>query len=210
MVGSMFCDGSCRGNGQKGAFGGWAWGYWDGPIRGSPRTSGSAPLPASPTPTNQRAELTALLEALRWLSACGVPSATIYTDSNYAIQCTSKWGPGWKRAGWKRSSGEPLQNLDLVKPLVELWKPQWKLQHVYGHQKGSSDEAYGNNWVDRAAVEAAESKMTVSPMMEYHPADVSLPLSLSLPLPLPLPLPPPTPRATAVKQQDLRKWFGVS
>lgn len=207
MVGSMFCDGSCRGNGQRGAFGGWAWGFWDGPILGSPRTSGSAPLPHSPTPTNQRAELTALLEALKWLSANGIPSTTIFTDSNYAIQCTSKWGPGWKKAGWKRSSGEPLQNLDLVKPLVEIWKPQWKLQHVYGHQKGSSDEAYGNNWVDRAAVEAAEMKTSVAPSTSYFLPETPVE---NIIVEVPVRKAPTSIQSihSIPKQQDIRLWFG--
>lgn len=206
MNGSMFCDGSCRGNGQRGAFGGWAWGFWVGPILGSPIADGSAPLPHTPTPTNQRAELTALLEALRWLSAQGVSSATIYTDSNYAIQCTSKWGPGWKKAGWKRSSGEPLQNLDLVKPLVDIWKPQWRLQHVYGHQKGTSDEAYGNNWVDRAAVEAANTKVTVSPQKLYVPPLENI--VVPAPVVLKQKLSEYKTSQTVIKQQDIRKWFG--
>lgn len=101
--------------------------------------------------TNQRAELMALLEAMRH----GI-NATIYTDSMYAINCTSVWGPSWKKKGWKRDSGEPLQNLDLIQPLVALWdKTRWPLRHVRGHQTGSSPEAYGNNWVDRAAVQAS-------------------------------------------------------
>lgn len=80
---------------------------------------------------------------------------TIYTDSMYTINCTSKWGPSWKRAGWKRAGGEIIQNLDLIQPLVALWQPKWKLVHVRGHQTGSSPEAHGNNWVDRAAVAAS-------------------------------------------------------
>jgi ribonuclease HI len=146
------------------------------------------------------------MEALQWLSSQGIPSAVIYTDSNYAIQCTSKWGPGWKRAGWKRSSGEPLQNLDLVKPLVDMWKPQWKLQHVYGHQKGSSDEAYGNNWVDRAAVEAAETKITIKPTMYMNENII---VNAPSPAPAPAPAPKKKIETKILKQQDLRLWFGV-
>jgi ribonuclease HI len=105
--------------------------------------------------TNQRAELMALLEALRaWSSANGGP-VTIMTDSMYTINCTSKWGPAWARKGWRRDSGEPLQNLDLIKPLVALWRPAWRLEHVRGHQTNGGWQAHGNNWVDRAAVEAA-------------------------------------------------------
>jgi ribonuclease HI len=147
------------------------------------------------------------LEALKWLSTNGIPSTTIFTDSNYAIQCTSKWGPGWKKAGWKRSSGEPLQNLDLVKPLVEIWKPQWKLQHVYGHQKGSSDEAYGNNWVDRAAVEAAEMKTSVAPSTSYFLPETPVE---NIIVEAPVRKAPTSIQSiqSIPKQQDIRLWFG--
>jgi ribonuclease HI len=150
MTAAIFCDGACRGNGTRHAVAGWAWALWPSGIRGEPAVARGAKLSLGAA-TNQRAELMALLEAIRH----GV-DATIYTDSMYAINCTSVWGPGWKRKGWKRDSGEPLQNLDLIQPLVELWdKKRWPLRHVRGHQTGSSPEAHGNNWVDRAAVQAS-------------------------------------------------------
>lgn len=153
---SIFCDGACRGNGTRRAVAGWAWAYWPGVARGEPTASGSARLP--PPATNQRAELMALLEALRFVQGGGAGGkpVTIYTDSQYAIKCTTVWGPGWKRKGWTRGSGEPLQNLDIIKPLVDLWAAlRVPLVHVRGHQTGPSPEAWGNNWVDRAAVIAA-------------------------------------------------------
>lgn len=155
---SIFCDGACRGNGTRRAVAGWAWAYWPGVARGEPTATGSARLGGPGPATNQRAELMALLEALRFVKGGGTHAASvkIYTDSQYAINCTSKWGPAWKRKGWKRDSGEPLQNLDLIKPLVELWAElRVPLVHVRGHQAGSTPEVWGNNWVDRAAVVAA-------------------------------------------------------
>jgi ribonuclease HI len=154
--GSVFCDGACRGNGTRRAVAGWAWAYWPGVARGEPTASGSAGLP--PPATNQRAELMALLEALRWIQAQGshIDPVTIYTDSQYTIKCTTVWGPSWKKKGWRRDSGEPLQNLDIIKPLVDLWGTmRVPLVHVRGHQTGATPEAWGNNWVDRAAVAAA-------------------------------------------------------
>jgi ribonuclease HI len=120
--------------------------------------AGKLKVPYGAAATNQRAELTALLESLRFASSHPELKITIYTDSMYSINCTSKWGPGWKRKGWKRDSGEPLQNLDIIKPLVEIWKPCWHLQHVRGHQTGAGPEVHGNNWVDRAAVAAARGE----------------------------------------------------
>jgi ribonuclease HI len=167
MTSSLFCDGACSGNGTARSRGGWAWAWWAGPVAGEPTVARGEPLETPPAATNQRAELTALLEALSWwsrpVSECGGGGGpvTIYTDSMYAINCTSVWGPAWRRRGWTRGSGEPLQNLDLIRPLVEIWRPEWRLVHVRGHQTGSGPGAWGNNWVDRAAVRGAQEESTV-------------------------------------------------
>jgi ribonuclease HI len=206
---SVFCDGACSGNGTKNAFGGWAWAYWPGPAYGEPTTAGAKRLASNETQTNQRAELTALLEAVRWLNSNQV-KATIYSDSTYAINCASKWGPSWRKKGWKRDSGEPLQNLDIIRPLVELWKPCWRLQHVRGHQKGSGAEAYGNNWVDRAAVAAANGlELTPGPPAPAPPpASASAPAPASVPASASAPGPVRTYSSLPVKQADIRNWFG--
>lgn len=214
---TLFCDGACRGNGQVGAIGGWAWALWTGPAAGEPVAHGAARLGTGPgiLATNQRAELTALLEAMRYLQRTGA-AATIYTDSMYALNCASKWGPGWKRAAWRRASGEPLQNLDLIKPLVDLWQTgRWPLVHVYGHQKGNGWQAYGNNWVDQAAVAASLGSVVslTATTYEVPPAEPK-PKLLILETPAPA-APAPAPIASPLKsrpvkvigQSDLRKWF---
>lgn len=175
---------------------GWAWALWPSLPAGEPTAARGAKLIMGAA-TNQRAELMALLEAIRH----GV-DATIYTDSMYAINCTSVWGPSWKKKGWKRDSGEPLQNLDLIQPLVALWdKKRWPLRHVKGHQTGLSPEAYGNNWVDRAAVQASLGETVfvdgavdvISHVEETVPVKASAPLALK--------------KAGPVAQADLRLWF---
>jgi hypothetical protein len=134
----------------------------------------------------------------------------------YAINCTSKWGPGWKRKGWKRDSGEPLQNLDLIQPLVDLWKPCWILQHVRGHQTGSGPFVHGNNWVDRAAVMAAHGSPLTNKVLKHSVLILNIPESPSTTSPSPskdtiehvkhtVSLKP-----MVAKQADLRTWFHVS
>ena len=166
---SIFCDGACSGNGTRHARAGWAWAYWSGLARGEPdHHDRGKPIGAA---TNQRAELQALLEGLRWWAGLGGGPVTVYTDSMYTINCTTVWGPSWRRKGWRRDTGGPLQNLDLIQPLVELWgstaqNQGWRLQHVRGHQSGHGPEAWGNNWVDAAAVAAAsgaDSSVAVAP-----------------------------------------------
>lgn len=161
---SIFCDGACPGNGTKSARASWAFAYWPGDldhVKAPPATEEAAPLDPLKPQTNQRAELTALLKALEWakheLITEDGATVTIYTDSVYAMKCTTEWGPKWKADGWTRSSGKPLENLDLVKPLVDIWHSEskrftWVLQHVPGHSKKPGPKKFGNDWVDAAAV----------------------------------------------------------
>ena len=198
---SIFCDGACKGNGQKGAVAGWAFGYWPGPgpVHGEPATAAHAPLQGKDH-TNQRAELTALLESLRYVTA----PTKIYSDSMYAMNCASVWGPAWAKKDWTRSSGEPLQNLDLIKPLVATYlqkKSMVTLHHVKGHQTGSSPEAWGNNWVDKAAV--AASLGAVREAIPVQPTQsVQTTQSIQTPTSVPRPF-----QQNAKIQGDLRAWF---
>jgi ribonuclease HI len=133
----------------------------------------------------------------------------------YALNCASKWGPGWKRTAWRRASGEPLQNLDLIKPLVELWQAgRWPLVHVYGHQKGNGWQAYGNNWVDQAAVAASQGSVVALTATVYEPPAPPAPkLLVASGPPSPVAMPPPAVPPLKSKtvrfagQTDLRKWF---
>ena len=240
MTGFLFCDGACSGNGTARARGGWAWAWWASTVVGEPTVARAEPLITPPAATNQRAELTALLEALRWWSApvgstaCGGGGGpvTVYTDSMYAINCTSVWGPGWRRRGWTRGSGEPLQNLDLIRPLVEIWRPEWRLVHVRGHQTGSGPTVVGNNWVDRAAVLAAEETPTAldrRALTGVSRVDGSLvgggsvggslvgggvarPIVTAMPFPSTSSAVSSRPTTTAARQilapTDIRRWFG--
>lgn len=200
---SIFCDGACPGNGKKGAYGGWAWAYWPGPAIGEPANYDARKLRGDAT--NQRAELTALLEAILWARSA-FPGRTIhiYSDSQYSINCTSVWGPGWKRKGWKRATGGPIQNLDLIQQLVEVWTPLWPLHHVRGHQTGFGPEAHGNNWVDRAAVAAANGQPVSKVLVLDRPVETIE--HVMDPVPGPGPCPGPGPKIVYAAN-DIRNWF---
>jgi ribonuclease HI len=96
--------------------------------------------------TNNRMELTALLEALEVIPE-GTP-ITVYSDSNLAVRTITEWAAGWEKRGWKRKSG-PVENLDLVKkafagyrarPEVEL---KWIKAHVGFRWNEYADELAG-------------------------------------------------------------------
>ena len=67
--------------------------------------------------TNNRMELTAVIEALRALKRpCTVVA---HVDSTYVMQGMSSWIAGWKRNGWRTASKQPVKNADLWRELDE-------------------------------------------------------------------------------------------
>ncbi len=70
-----------------------------------------------PATTNNRMELTAVIEALSALKEpCDV---ILHTDSQYVMKGITEWIRGWKAKGWKTASKEPVKNVDLWKRLEE-------------------------------------------------------------------------------------------
>ncbi|MGO8056421.1 RNase H family protein, partial [Rhizobium leguminosarum] len=58
--------------------------------------------------TNNRMELTAVIEALKSLKRrCDV---IVHTDSKYVQLGISEWLPSWVRRGWRTADGKPVKN----------------------------------------------------------------------------------------------------
>jgi ribonuclease HI len=68
--------------------------------------------------TNNRMEMTAVIEALRALKT--PVEARVHTDSQYVQKGISEWIHGWKRRGWKTANKEPVKNEDLWRELDRL------------------------------------------------------------------------------------------
>ncbi len=85
-----------------------------------------------PDTTNNRMELTALLEALQVVPEG--EEAVVYSDSNLAVRTINEWASGWEKRGWKRKSG-PVENLDLVKKVYTGFKrrPELQLRWIKAH-----------------------------------------------------------------------------
>lgn len=133
-------DGACIGNPGPG---GWAWAT-------SPQRFASGHDPAT---TNQRMELTAVLEAL----AANPGPIEIVSDSAYVVNCfAQRWWAGWRARGWRNVRGEPVANQDLWRPLVEEVLERRpglvRFRKVQGH---AGDPM--NDLVDQLANEAARS-----------------------------------------------------
>ena len=133
----VYTDGSCRGNPGPG---GWGW-----VVPGGESASGSAPQT-----TNQRMELTAVLEAVRSLDG----PLEVFSDSTYVVNCfRDRWWEGWIRRGWRNSQKKPVANRDLWEPLIELVLPR---DIAFRWVKGHAGDRW-NDEADRLATEAADN-----------------------------------------------------
>ncbi len=71
-----------------------------------------------PQTTNNRMEMTAVIEALRRVPPGSQPE--VVTDSSYVRDGITKWIFGWKRRGWVRPDGSPVLNRDLWEQMDAL------------------------------------------------------------------------------------------
>lgn len=144
---SYFTDGSANPNPGPGGF---------AVIKdGQPYLVGGEPSGSKVSPnrtTNIRMEAMAIMVALR--DADGQP-CQITTDSEFWINVLTKWAPSWRRNNWVRKTG-PIKNLDIVKPLFELYsKSRAKLIWTRGHAGNRLNEL-----ADRWAKEARTRHIT--------------------------------------------------
>ena len=137
----MYTDGACRGNPGPGG-----WGVVLN-YQGSRKTLHGY---AAET-TNNRMELTAVIEGLRALKrACAVE---IHTDSKYVMQGINDWIENWKRNGWKTAAKKPVKNHDLWQQLdAEVAGHEIERNWVPGH---SGIE--GNELADQLANDAIDA-----------------------------------------------------
>ncbi|MBN9607267.1 MAG: ribonuclease HI [Actinomycetales bacterium] len=94
-----------------------------------------------PNSTNNRGELTAVLELL--LSTAHLDDELhILCDSQYVINCVSQWMPGWKRRGWRKADGKPVLNVDLLQQLdAAIVGRRFRFEWVKGHAGHDLNEA---------------------------------------------------------------------
>ncbi|KAL2825069.1 ribonuclease H-like protein [Aspergillus cavernicola] len=118
-------DGGCRGNGKPWAIGAAAAARKN--RKGNFTQSWTTVLPSDPTPTNQRAEIAAIIIALKaalikyqTLNTAPYLRLTIWSDSRYAIGCMTEWVKKWMNNGWVNAAGREVANRDLIEKAVGL------------------------------------------------------------------------------------------
>jgi ribonuclease HI len=124
--------------------------FTDGACSGNPGPGGWAAIVASPQgrvvelggyekqTTNNRMELRAAIEALRFLSTrkkLSTPKVRLFTDSKYVIQGITQWIYGWEKKGWLTAEGKPVSNKEdwiELRKWTESVSVSW--EYVPGHQ----------------------------------------------------------------------------
>lgn len=138
----IYTDGACSGNPGIGG-----WGAVLMYKNSEKRISG-----ASGETTNNRMEITAVIEGLKMLKEpCEVE---VYSDSAYTVNAfTNGWVDEWIKNGFKKADGKPVLNEDLWRQLISLTEIH-KVKFI--KVKGHADNEY-NNICDKLATEAIKN-----------------------------------------------------
>ena len=128
----IYTDGACSGNQNETNIGGWGsileFGDNRKELHGGELNT-----------TNNRMELTAVIEALKILKRDGL-TIEIFTDSSYVASCfRDKWYMNWCKNGWMTSGKKPVENRELWEELISLVeKNKVEFFRVKGHVNLSS------------------------------------------------------------------------
>ncbi len=137
----IYTDGACSGNPGPGG--------WGAILRANGKEKEI--FGGEPETTNNRMEMTAVIEAL---SALKRPvKARVHTDSQYVMKGITEWIQGWKRRGWKTAGKEPVKNEDLWRTLDALTQQHalewfWVRGHA-GHPENERADALARKGVEQ-------------------------------------------------------------
>lgn len=141
-----YVDGACINNGKANARGGW------GALLRNPQGATleiAGPLDGE-RQTNQRAELTAAVMALKAVKKPAQVDLT--SDSEYVVKGINEWMASWKARGWKTASKKPVENADLWLELDRLLDAhQVTASWVKGHSGHPGNEK-ANTLAENAAM----------------------------------------------------------
>ncbi len=122
-------DGSALGNPGPA---GWAWYVDDSCWRAG----------GWPHGTNNQGELMAVLDLFRCTEHVRNEHLRILCDSQYVINCITKWMAGWKRKGWRKADGKPVLNVELLKDIdAAIVGRDYSFEWVKGHAGHDLNEA---------------------------------------------------------------------
>lgn len=166
LIPTVYVDGACLKNGQEEAKS--SFGIWWGPEHKLNRSE-----VIESNCTNQRAELSAAITAIKQGIEQGLPRLRVVSDSIYVVQSQREWMDSWKANGFCNSKGKTISNKDLHVELAELGE---KISILWCHVRGHSG-VVGNENADRLAkaalgIEIAEiNAMEMDDRIKYEQAN---------------------------------------
>lgn len=103
----------------------------------------------------------AVLDLFRSTEHVAEEHLRILCDSQYVINCITKWMPGWKRKGWRKADGKPVLNVELLQGIDAAIKGRhYSFEWVKGHAGHELNEAAD---VRARAVATAFQRGTAAP-----------------------------------------------
>lgn len=155
----VYTDGAASGNGNSKCKAGYA--VWFG--EDDPRNFSDM---VRENPSNQIAELLAIRKALEIV---GGNRYTIVTDSQYSINCLTKWVHVWETNGWITSSGKAVKHKKIIQEAVSMLGNH-KLVHVKSHiQQPNRDSAEWKHWNGNKQADRAAVSKTAEVVWRAHP-----------------------------------------
>ena len=138
----ILSDGACKGNPGPGG--------WGAVLRIGDQEKEI--FGGEPQTTNNRMEMTAVIEALSLLKPAS--KVRVYTDSQYVQKGISEWLPGWKARRWRTSANQPVKNVDLWQRMDALAAKHnvewlWVKGHA-GHPENERADALANRGISEA------------------------------------------------------------
>ena len=150
----VYTDGSCAGNGKTGAVGGIGIHFPNGELKDISKIFKNGCC------TNQRAELYAILTALRYIKqnlGLSQNKVCIKTDSQYSIDCVTKWVYGWIKNGWMTKNNTPVANKEFIE-LIHKYYENYDIvfDHIEAHTGLDDKESVANAIADKLATMATK------------------------------------------------------
>jgi ribonuclease HI len=112
----------------------------------------------------------------------------VESDSLYAIKCASEWVVGWRRNGWRTTSGSPVKNADIIQgidtAIISREGPvrfRWVRGHVGNYFNEKADALAGEAAREAAAADAVAGANTAEmPAVAAEPKpEPVMPLTLT-------------------------------
>jgi ribonuclease HI len=187
MMMRMYTDGSSVNNGRKNSKGGYSAVYPAHLDQSFGRT-----LPDG-SQTNQTAEMTAIYQGLVRLREFTDVSAIVLrigTDSEYSINCLTKWVVGWRKRNWMTADGKPVVHRDLIEKILKELETFGGHQfvHIRSHTGAPDEDSKWNDVADQLARKAVDDQKDIAyadlQIKQIRPDDTSKDAVEGIPLAL--------------------------